>query len=49
MSAITISQAKKMGFKIQRLENLLHIEGSGGGEVAVTYIGYVEVNLKFLK
>ena len=41
MSTITISQAKKMGLKIQSLENMLDIEGGGG--IAIPYIGYVEV------
>ena len=44
MSTITISQAKKMGLKIQNLESLLDIEGGGG--IAIPYIGYVEVNLQ---
>ena len=44
MSTITISQAKKMGLKIQNLESLLDIEGGGG--IAILYIGYVEVNLQ---
>ena len=44
MSTITISQAKKMGLKIQDLESLLDIEGGGG--IAIPYIGYVEVNLQ---
>ena len=44
MSTITISQAKKMGLKIQNLENMLDKKGSTG--VSVSYIGYVEVNLK---
>ena len=44
MSTITISQAKKMGLKIQSLESLLDIEGGGG--IAIPYIGYVEVNLQ---
>ena len=44
MSTITISQAKKMSLKINSLDNLLDIEGSGG--VSVPYIKYVEVNLK---
>ena len=29
MLTITISQAKKMGLKIQNLENMLDIEGGG--------------------
>ena len=37
MSTITISQAKKMGLKIQDLESLLDIEGGGG--IAIPYIG----------
>ena len=44
MSTTTISQAKKMGLKIQNLESLLDIEGGGG--IAIPYIGYVEVNLQ---
>ena len=44
MSTITISQAKKMGLKIQNLESLLDIERGGG--IAIPYIGYVEVNLQ---
>ena len=44
MSTITISQAKKMGLKIQNLDSLLDIEGGGG--IAIPYIGYVEVNLQ---
>ena len=44
MSTITISQAKKMGLKIQNLENMLDIEGGGG--IAIPYIGYVEVQLQ---
>ena len=44
MLTITISQAKKMGLKIQNLESLLDIEGGGG--IAILYIGYVEVNLQ---
>ena len=45
MSTITISQAKKMGLKFQNLESFLDIEEGGG--IAIPYIGYVEVNLKF--
>ena len=41
---ITISQAKKMGLKIQSLESMLDIEGGGG--IAIPYIAYVEVNLE---
>ena len=44
MSNVTISQAKKMGLKIQNLEHLLDIEGGGG--IAIPYMGYVEVNLQ---
>ena len=44
MSTMTISQAKKIGLKIQNLESLLDIEGGGG--IAIPYIGYVEVNLQ---
>ena len=44
MSTITISQAKKMGLKIQSLENMLDIEGGGG--IAIPYIGYVQVQLQ---
>ena len=44
MSTIIISQAKKMGLKIQNLDSLLDIEGGGG--VTIPYIGYVEVNLQ---
>ena len=44
MSVITISQAKKMGLKIQNLDNSLDIEGGGG--IVIPYIGYVEVNLQ---
>ena len=33
-----------MKLKIESLDNLLHIEGSGG--ISIPYIGYVEVNLK---
>ena len=44
MSTITISQARKMKLKIESLDKLLDIEGSGG--VSVPYMGYVEVNLK---
>ena len=44
MLTITISQAKKMGLKIQKLENMLDIEGGGG--IAIPYIGYVEVQLQ---
>ena len=44
MSTITISQAKKMGLKIQNLDSLLDIEGGGG--IAIPYVGYVEVNLQ---
>ena len=44
MLTITISQAKKMGLKIQSLENMLDIEGGGG--IAIPYIGYVEVQLQ---
>ena len=44
MSTITISQAKKMGLKIQNLDSLLDIEGGGG--IAIPYIGYVKVNLQ---
>ena len=47
MSTITISQAKKMGLKIQNLDSLLDIVGGGG--IAITYIGYVEVNLQIPK
>ena len=47
MSTITISQAKKMGLKIQSLESMIDIGGGGG--IAIPYIGYVEVNLQFLK
>ena len=36
-----------MGLKIQNLESFLEIEGGGG--IAIPYIGYVEVNLKFLE
>ena len=44
MLTIAISQAKKMGLKIQNLENMLDIEGGGG--IAIPYIGYVEVQLQ---
>ena len=44
MSTITISQARKMKLKIQSLDKLLDIEGTGG--ISVPYIGYVEVNFK---
>ena len=44
MLTITISQAKKMGLKIQSLESMLDIEGGGG--IAIPYIGYVEVQLQ---
>ena len=44
MLTITISQAKKMGFKMQNLENMLDIEGGGG--IAIPYIGYVEAQLQ---
>ena len=47
MLTITISQAKKMGLKIQNLESMLDIEGGGG--IAIPYIGYVEVQLQILK
>ena len=44
MSTITISQAKKMGLKIQSLDNLLDIEGSGGVTVPhdVKYPGLLD-------
>ena len=44
MSTITISQAKKMGLKIQNLENMLDTEGGGG--IAIPYICCVEVQLQ---
>ena len=44
MSTITISQAKKIGLKMQNLDSLLDIEGGGG--IAIPYIGYVEVNMQ---
>ena len=47
MSTITISQARKMGLKINSLDQVIDIEGSG--RISVPYIGYVEVNLKSLK
>ena len=44
MSTITISQARKMGLKINSLDHFIDIEGSGG--ISVPYIGYVEVHFK---
>ena len=44
ISAITKGMAKKMKLKVQKLQKLLRIEGTGGGKVP--YKGYVEVLLE---
>ena len=44
ISAIIKGMAKKMKLKIQKLQKLLIIEGTGGGKVS--YKGYVEVLLE---
>ena len=38
MLTITISQAKKMGLKIQHLENMLDIEGGGGIAIPIYWL-----------
>ena len=44
ISAITKGMAKKMKLKVQKLQKLLRIEGTGGGKVP--YKEYVEVLLQ---
>ena len=44
ISAICLSLVKKLKLPIYQLEQIIRIEGTGGG--AVPYLGFTEVNLK---